>query len=125
MTALKKKNTAILGAAFLMATSAVGPGFLTQTATFTESLMASFGFVILISIIMDIGVQLNVWRVIAVSKMRAQQVANLVFPGVGYLLTFLVVLGGLAFNIGNIGGAGLGMQSVFNISPSLAPLLVG
>lgn len=125
MTELKKKNTAILGAAFLMATSAVGPGFLTQTATFTESLMASFGFVILISIIMDIGVQLNVWRVIAVSKMRAQQVANLVFPGVGYLLTFLVVLGGLAFNIGNIGGAGLGMQSVFNMSPISGALISG
>ena len=76
MTVLKKNNTAILGAAFLMAISAVGPGFLTQTATFTESLMASFGFVILISIIMDIGVQLNIWRVIAVSKLRAQEVAN-------------------------------------------------
>lgn len=68
MSTIKKHNTAILGAAFLMATSAVGPGFLTQTATFTESLMASFGFVILISIVMDIGVQLNVWRVVAVSK---------------------------------------------------------
>ncbi len=44
MSTLKKHNTAILGAAFLMATSAVGPGFLTQTATFTESLMASFGY---------------------------------------------------------------------------------
>lgn len=122
---LKKNNTAILGAAFLMATSAVGPGFLTQTATFTESLMASFGFVILISIIMDIGVQLNVWRVIAVSKKRAQEVANLVFPGVGYFLTFLVVLGGLAFNIGNIGGAGLGMNSMFNISPITGALISG
>ena len=41
------QKSAILGAAFLMATSAVGPGFLTQTATFTEKLGASFGFVIL------------------------------------------------------------------------------
>ena len=34
----KKSNantTALIGAAFLMATSAIGPGFLTQTATFT------------------------------------------------------------------------------------------
>lgn len=125
MSTLKKHNTAILGAAFLMATSAVGPGFLTQTATFTESLMASFGFVILISIIMDIGVQLNVWRVVAVSKKRAQEIANLVFPGVGYLLAFLIIAGGLAFNIGNIGGAGLGMQSVFNISPITGALISG
>ena len=40
-----KKNSAILGAAFLMATSAIGPGFLTQTSLFTEQLLTSFGFV--------------------------------------------------------------------------------
>ena len=43
-------NSPIIAAAFLMATSAIGPGFLTQTAVFTNSLLASFGFVILISI---------------------------------------------------------------------------
>ena len=42
-------KSAILGAAFLMATSAIGPGFLTQTTVFTQQLAASFGFVILIS----------------------------------------------------------------------------
>ncbi len=42
------------GCRLLMATSAIGPGFLTQTATFTNTLAASFGFVILISIILDI-----------------------------------------------------------------------
>lgn len=41
----------LLGAAFLMATSSIGPGFLTQTTVFTQTLLASFGFVILISII--------------------------------------------------------------------------
>lgn len=84
------QKSAILGAAFLMATSAVGPGFLTQTATFTEKLGASFGFVILVSILMDIGVQLNVWRVVTVSKLKAQEIANLVFPGMGYVLAFLI-----------------------------------
>jgi Mn2+/Fe2+ NRAMP family transporter len=39
----------LLGAAFLMATSSIGPGFLTQTTVFTGKLMASFGFVILMS----------------------------------------------------------------------------
>lgn len=114
-----KNNTRslILGAAFLMATSAVGPGFLTQTADFTQKLGASFAFVILVSIILDIGAQLNVWRVLAVSGRRAQDVANAVFPGLGYLLAFLVVLGGLAFNIGNIAGAGLGSNVLFGISP--------
>lgn len=50
----------LLGAAFLMATSSIGPGFLTQTTVFTQQLAASFGFVILITIILDIGAQLNV-----------------------------------------------------------------
>ncbi|GGG49880.1 NRAMP family divalent metal transporter [Hymenobacter glacieicola] len=100
----------LLGAAFLMATSAVGPGFLTQTTVFTQSLGASFGFVILTSILMDIGVQLNIWRVIAVSEMRAPDIANRVLPGLGSFISILILLGGLAFNIGNVGGAGLGLE---------------
>ncbi|GAB2785396.1 Mn2+/Fe2+ NRAMP family transporter [Hymenobacter luteus] len=100
----------LLGAAFLMATSAVGPGFLTQTTVFTQSLGASFGFVILTSILIDIGVQLNIWRVIAVSELRAPDIANRVLPGLGGFISLLIVLGGLAFNIGNVGGAGLGLE---------------
>jgi Mn2+/Fe2+ NRAMP family transporter len=107
----------LLGAAFLMATSAIGPGFLTQTTVFTQKLAASFGFVILMSIILDIGAQMNVWRIIAVSEKRGQDIANMVFPGLGYLVAFLIVLGGLAFNIGNIGGAGLGMNVIFGVTP--------
>ncbi|WP_181305105.1 NRAMP family divalent metal transporter [Rufibacter sp. XAAS-G3-1] len=100
----------LLGAAFLMATSAVGLGFLTQTTVFTQSLGASFGFVILLSILLDIGVQLNVWRIIAISEKRAQDVANAVLPGLGGFIALLIVLGGFAFNIGNVGGAGLGLN---------------
>ncbi|MED2973731.1 divalent metal cation transporter [Fictibacillus sp. B-59209] len=103
----------LLGAAFLMATSAIGPGFLTQTTVFTQSLAASFGFVILISILLDIGAQLNVWRIIAVSERKAQDIANLMLPGLGYFIALLVVIGGLAFNIGNVGGAGLGINVMF------------
>ena len=124
----KMKNTnhsVLLGAAFLMATSAIGPGFLTQTTVFTESLLASFGFVILISIIIDIGAQTNIWRIIAVSGKRAQDIANDVLPGLGYFLALLVVMGGLAFNIGNIGGAGLGTNVLFGIDPKTGAILSG
>lgn len=111
-----ERNWNILtGAAFLMATSAIGPGFLTQTTVFTQSLGASFGFVILTSILIDIGVQLNIWRVIAVSEKRAQDIANLLLPGLGGFISFLIVLGGLAFNIGNIAGAGLGLNALLGI----------
>lgn len=105
----------ILGAAFLMATSAVGPGFLTQTTVFTRQLLASFGFVILLSVILDIFAQLNIWQVLTVSGKRGQEVANETIPGSGYLLAFLVAAGGLVFNIGNIAGTGLGLNVLTGI----------
>jgi Mn2+/Fe2+ NRAMP family transporter len=123
---MKKSNVSVLlGAAFLMATSAIGPGFLTQTTVFTEQLAASFGFVILISIIIDIGAQLNIWRIIAISEKRAQDIANDILPGLGYFLAILIVAGGLAFNIGNIAGAGLGTNVLFGISPKMGALFSG
>lgn len=111
----QSKLSLLLGAAFLMATSAIGPGFLTQTTVFTQTLAASFGFVILMSILLDIGAQMNVWRIIAVSEKRAQDIANMVLPGMGYLVAILIVMGGLAFNIGNVAGAGLGLNVLFGI----------
>ena len=101
---------AVVGAAFLMANSSIGPGFLTQTTVFTEQLLTSLGFVILVSILLDIGAQLNTWRVLTVSGMRAQDLSNNLLPGLGYFLAVLVVLGGFAFNIGNIAGCALGVN---------------
>ena len=114
------RRRALLGAAFLMATSAIGPGFLTQTALFTAQLGASFGFAILASILLDIGAQLNIWRIIAVAERRAQDVANAVLPGLGHALAGAVAIGGLAFNIGNVAGCALGLNVLFG-----APLAVG
>lgn len=118
-----KKNSAILGAAFLMATSAIGPGFLTQTSFFTEKLLTSFGFVILISILLDIGAQLNIWRIITLSENRAQDIANKVFPGLGFFLAVLIAFGGLVFNIGNIAGAGLGLNVLTGINPKAGAMI--
>ena len=118
-----KKQNAILGAAFLMATSAIGPGFLTQTTVFTQQLLASFGFVILLSILLDIGAQLNIWRILVVSSKRAPIIANELMPGLGYLITGLIVMGGLAFNIGNIGGCGLGLEVLTGLNPKLGAVI--
>ncbi|WP_407657269.1 NRAMP family divalent metal transporter [Kocuria tytonis] len=104
---------------FLMATSAIGPGFITQTTVFTVQLGAAFAFAILLSILVDIAVQLNVWRVIGVSGMRAQELANRVLPGAGYVLAALVFLGGAVFNIGNIAGTGLGLDAMLGMDPKL------
>jgi len=108
-------RSAILGAAFLMATSAIGPGFLTQTTLFTEQLTASFGFIILITVLIDIGAQLNIWRILTISELRAQDLSNKLLPGLGYVLAALIVTGGLAFNIGNIAGCGLGINVLTGI----------
>lgn len=120
-----KNRSALLGAAFLMATSAIGPGFLTQTATFTQTLFASFGFVILLSILLDIGAQLNIWRIVAVSEKKAQDIANAVLPGAGYFLAVLIVMGGLAFNIGNVGGAGLGLNILTGLPAETGAIISG
>src|SRR5512141_444312 len=101
---------ALAGAAFLMATSAIGPGFLTQTALFTERHGRDFAFAILASVVLALVVQLNVWRVLAASGRRGPALASAVVPGLGPVLAALVFLGGLVFNVGNVAGCGLGLR---------------
>ncbi|MEZ5306807.1 MAG: NRAMP family divalent metal transporter [Pyrinomonadaceae bacterium] len=113
----------MIGAAFLMATSAVGPGFLTQTAKFTADLAASFGFVILASVVIDVVAQLNIWRILAISGKRGQDLANETFFGSGYLLSGLIAMGGVVFNIGNVAGAGLGLNAFTGIPVWLGALV--
>ncbi len=116
-------RSAVLGAMFLMATSAIGPGFITQTATFTAQLGAAFAFAILASILVDIAVQLNVWRVIGVSGQRGHELGNKVLPGAGWVLAALVVIGGLVFNIGNVGGTGLGLDAMLGVDPRIGGVI--
>ena len=125
MNEKKKGGGALLGAAFLMATSAIGPGFLTQTSQFTGTHGASFGFVILVSIILSAIAQMNIWRVLCVTGLRGQEVANKVLPGLGYFVAFMVALGGLAFNIGNVGGGALGFNTLLGIPNSVGCVLAG
>lgn len=122
-TPKRSSGSPLIAAAFLMATSAIGPGFLTQTAVFTNSLVASFGFVILISILLDIGAQSNIWLILCNSGMRAQELANKVIPGAGHVLTALIVTGGLAFNTGNLAGAGLGLNVLTGWSPQTGAII--
>lgn len=108
-----------------MANSSIGPGFLTQTSFYTEQLLTSFGFVIIISILLDFGAQINIWRAITLSGMRAQEIANQLMPGLGSILSLLVVLGGFAFNIGNIAGCGLALNILTGISFAKGAIISG
>jgi Mn2+/Fe2+ NRAMP family transporter len=116
-------RSTLLGAMFLMATSAIGPGFITQTTTFTVQLGAAFAFAIVISILVDIALQLNVWRVVGVSGRRAQELGNLVAPGLGWVMAGFLLIGGLVFNIGNVSGAGLGTDAMFGLDPKIGGAL--
>ncbi|KHF43026.1 NRAMP family divalent metal transporter [Saccharomonospora viridis] len=107
----------LFGAIALMATSAIGPGFLTQTATFTQQLGAAFSFGILISVLLDLAIQMNVWRVIGVSGLRAQELAQRVLPGLGVVLSLIVFVCGFIANMGNVAGAGLGLNVLFGLDP--------
>ncbi|OEL00520.1 NRAMP family divalent metal transporter [Staphylococcus saprophyticus] len=111
----KNHKRLLLGSVFLMATSAIGPAFLTQTAVFTAQFASSFAFAILLSILIDIGAQINIWRVLVVTGKRGQEVANEIFNGLGTFISILIAIGGLAFNIGNVAGAGLGLNAIFGL----------
>lgn len=114
---------AMAGAMFLMATSSIGPGFLTQTSVSTVQMGAAFAFAILLSIIVDIAIQLNVWRVLCLSGMRANELGNTVLPGLGWFLAVLVFIGGVVFNIGNIAGSGLGLNAMLGIDARIGSVI--
>ncbi|MBB4008878.1 NRAMP family divalent metal transporter [Allorhizobium taibaishanense] len=116
---IKSRRNSLMAAIFLMATSAIGPGFITQTATFTASLGAAFAFGILASVVIDFVVQLNIWRIVTLTRRRASDIANAAIPGSGYVLAVLVIVGGLFFNIGNIGGSGLGLNAMLGLDPKI------
>ncbi len=120
---VRNRQSSLIAAIFLMATSAIGPGFITQTATFTATMGSAFAFGILASIVIDYFVQQNIWRVVTLTRMRAAELANTALPGSGYLLSVLVIFGGLVFNIGNIAGAGLGLNALFGLDPKWGGLL--
>ncbi len=116
-------RSTLLGAMFLMATSAIGPGFITQTTAFTVQLGAAFAFAIAVSIVIDIALQLNAWRVIGVTGRRAQELGNLLVPGLGWVMAGFLVIGGLVFNVGNVSGAGLGTDAMFGLDPKIGGAL--
>src|SRR5690606_39072103 len=82
-----------------------------------------FAFAIVVSILVDIAVQMNVWRVIGVSGLRANELANRVAPGLGWALAALIFTGGLVFNIGNISGTGLGTDAMIGLDPKVGAVL--
>ncbi|TOM44774.1 hypothetical protein CGH79_19015 [Vibrio parahaemolyticus] len=122
-TSWQKK--AMLSVAFLMATTSVGPGFLTQTAVFTNIYKVDMAFPVLASIFITFGIVMNLWRIVGVSGMRIQDIANKVAPGMGYGVGILLALGAVAFNFGNVSGAALGINVLTGVDTTWGALFTG
>lgn len=118
-------RAAALGAAFLMAASAVGPGFLIQTTRFSAEGGLPFFYVILFVTLADIVTKANIWSIVGASGLTGAEIADRVQKGLGTVLTVLVAIGGLAFNLGNVGGAALGLSAMFGIPERIGAILSG
>ena len=68
---------------------------------------------------------MNIWSVVSVSGMRAQDVANKLLPGLGVVIAILVAIGGLAFNVGNVGGVALGFNAMFGLNEKIGAVIAG
>ncbi|WP_318491657.1 NRAMP family divalent metal transporter [Photobacterium leiognathi] len=119
------QNKAILSVAFLMATTSVGPGFLTQTAVFTNIYKIDMAFPVFASMFITFGIVMNLWRIVGVSGLRIQDIANRVAPGMGYLVGILLALGAVAFNFGNVSGAALGINVLTGVDTTWGALFTG
>ncbi|HIF9108067.1 TPA: NRAMP family divalent metal transporter [Photobacterium damselae] len=119
------QSKAIMSVAFLMATTSVGPGFLTQTAVFTNLYKIDMAFPVLISAFITFGIVMNIWRIVGVSGLRIQDIANKVAPGLGYVVGILLALGAVAFNFGNVSGSALGINVLTAVDTTWGALFTG
>ena len=116
---------AVVGAAFLMATSSIGPAFLNNTVSFTQQFMGALLVLIIICVALDVIIHQNVWRTTCHVGKRGQDVANMLFPGFGLIIIVLMTTTGFVANMGNVGGVALSMQVLFNLDNISATLVGG
>ncbi|SFQ27116.1 NRAMP family divalent metal transporter [Enterovibrio norvegicus] len=119
------QNKAILSVAFLMATTSVGPGFLTQTAVLTNIYKMDMAFPVFASMFITFGIVMNLWRIVGVSGLRIQDIANKIAPGAGYFIGILLALGAVAFNFGNVSGSALGINVLTGVDTTWGALFTG
>ena len=119
------QNKAIISVAFLMAMTSVGPGFLTQTAVFTNIYKIDMAFPVFASMFITFAIVMNLWRIVGVSGLRIQDIANIIAPGAGYFIGILLALGAVAFNFGNVSGAALGLNVLTGIDTTWGALFTG
>lgn len=90
-----------------------------STADLTIQFYERLAFVIIITGIIELGIQMNIWRILTVAKTPAHLVINKIIPNFGTFMSVVVLLGGIAFNIINISGLGIGISLLFNVDIKL------
>ena len=105
----------ILSAIFLMASASIGPLFLLSTAEDTFQFKENLAFIIIMTAIIELGIQMNVWRILTTVNQPANIVIEKIIPKSLPFTSVLILLGGVAFNILNIAGLGIGMSLLFNL----------
>ena len=121
----RSRRGEVLGAAFLMAASAVGPGFLIQTSRFSAEGGMPFFYAILFVTLADVVTKANIWSVVGASGLSGAGIADRVQKGLGVVLTAMIAIGGLAFNVGNIGGVALGLSAATGLPEWIGALVSG
>lgn len=120
-----KSFAAMLAAAFVAATTHIGPAFTTQTAVYSHNLLGAFLPVIACVLILDFISQRNIYRVTCYTNKRGQEVADALKPGLGFLFSGVIMFGIFFFEFGNIAGCSLGIEALTGLSPKVSMIFSG
>lgn len=125
-TSLSKKiSGSAIAAAFLAATTQIGPGFTTQTTLFTSQYLGGFLLVIFGVLLLDLSAQGNVYRITCFTGRRAQEAADLLKPGLGPIFATIVVFSIMIFEFSNVSGTSLGVQALLGTSSEVSIAIAG
>ncbi|GIU49320.1 Mn2+ and Fe2+ transporter [Shewanella sairae] len=82
-------------------------------------------FPVFASMFITFAIVMNLWRIVGVSGLRIQDIANKIAPGAGYFIGILLALGAVAFNFGNVSGAALGLNVLTGVDTTWGALFTG
>lgn len=118
-------TTAVLGAAFLTATTSVGPGYLNNTVLYTEQFMGAMFLIVIVTGFFDIVAHQFVWPIVCHSGKRIPDLFNELRPGLGNVLVIVLFFVAFLGNMGNMGGIAMSIYMVTGIDIKICTLIAG
>ena len=120
----QNRGTISMGAAFMSAMVTVGPALITQISNFTRDLGGSIFLAIVFAAVLIYFSEVSIWRMTAGSNQYFQDLSDRLLPGLGRLLSLLIVICSFIFNVGNVAGSSVGASSLTDL-PERAGVLLG